>query len=182
MWPTRSRKACRLASSRGCSFPVAVLHRRGHRLDEPTSGVDPDRARRFLAHADRPLRNDGVTVFLSTFMNEAERCDRISLMHAQGRVLAVGTPKELVKKRGSASAGGRLRQLSGGSKRNRQDKEGAGAATGAIGGQIADQGRPIACFQAIRSRTTVGLCPARSHGALTRSHPARGSRSSVLSS
>ena len=35
-------------------------------------------------------------------MNEAERCDRISLMH-QGRVLAVGAPKELVKQRGSAS-------------------------------------------------------------------------------
>ena len=34
-------------------------------------------------------------------MNEAERCDRISLMH-QGRVLAVGTPGELVKQRGSA--------------------------------------------------------------------------------
>src|SRR5262249_10565824 len=43
-------------------------------------------------------RNDGVTIFLSThFMNEAERCDRISLMH-RGRA-----PKELVKKRGSAS-------------------------------------------------------------------------------
>ena len=35
-------------------------------------------------------------------MNEAERCDRISLMH-QGRVLAVDAPKELVKKRGSAT-------------------------------------------------------------------------------
>src|SRR5262249_50688282 len=35
-------------------------------------------------------------------MNEAERCDRISLMH-RGRVLAVGAPNELVKKRGSAS-------------------------------------------------------------------------------
>src|SRR5262249_32383768 len=48
-------------------------------------------------------RNDGVTIFLSThFMNEAERCDRISLMH-RGRVLAVGAPKELVEKRGSNS-------------------------------------------------------------------------------
>ena len=35
-------------------------------------------------------------------MNEAERCDRISLMH-QGRVLAVGAPKELAKERGSAT-------------------------------------------------------------------------------
>src|SRR5262249_7617487 len=48
-------------------------------------------------------RDDGVTIFLSThFMNEADRCDRISLMHA-GRVLAVGTPQELVRNRGSPS-------------------------------------------------------------------------------
>ena len=48
-------------------------------------------------------RDDGVTIFLSThFMNEADRCDRISLMHA-GKVLAVGAPQELVQKRGSAS-------------------------------------------------------------------------------
>jgi ribosome-dependent ATPase len=44
-----------------------------------------------------------VTIFLSThFMNEAERCDRISLMHA-GKVLAVGEPLQLVKERGSDS-------------------------------------------------------------------------------
>jgi len=48
-------------------------------------------------------RDEGVTIFLSThFMNEAERCDRISLMHA-GRVLAVGTPAALVHKRGAQS-------------------------------------------------------------------------------
>lgn len=44
-----------------------------------------------------------MTIFISThFMNEAERCDRISLMHA-GKVLASGTPQELVEKRGAAS-------------------------------------------------------------------------------
>ena len=44
-----------------------------------------------------------MTIFLSThFMNEAERCDRISLMHA-GNVLAVGTPEDLVRERGGAS-------------------------------------------------------------------------------
>lgn len=48
-------------------------------------------------------RQDKVTIFISThFMNEAERCDRISLMHA-GKVLASGTPPELVEKRGAAS-------------------------------------------------------------------------------
>src|SRR6266851_3280341 len=83
---------------------VAVLHRPSILiLDEPTSGVDPVARDAFWRTLIDLSRNDGVTIFLSThFMNEAERCDRISLMH-QGRVLAVGTPKELVKQRGSAS-------------------------------------------------------------------------------
>jgi ribosome-dependent ATPase len=83
---------------------VAVLHRPAILiLDEPTSGVDPIARDAFWRTLIDLSRNDGVTIFLSThFMNEAERCDRISLMH-QGRVLAVGTPEELVKKRGSAS-------------------------------------------------------------------------------
>ncbi len=83
---------------------VAVLHRPLMLiLDEPTSGVDPVARDQFWRTLIDLSRNDGVTIFLSThFMNEAERCDRISLMH-QGRVLAVGAPKELVKQRNSAS-------------------------------------------------------------------------------
>jgi ribosome-dependent ATPase len=83
---------------------VAVLHRPPILiLDEPTSGVDPVARDAFWRTLIDLSRNDGVTIFLSThFMNEAERCDRISLMH-QGRVLAVGAPKELVEQRGSAS-------------------------------------------------------------------------------
>jgi len=83
---------------------VAVLHRPPMLiLDEPTSGVDPVARDAFWRTLIDLSRNDGVTIFLSThFMNEAERCDRISLMH-QGRVLAVGAPKELVKGRGSAT-------------------------------------------------------------------------------
>ena len=83
---------------------VAVLHRPPMLiLDEPTSGVDPVARDSFWRTLIDLSRNDGVTIFLSThFMNEAERCDRISLMH-QGRVLAVGTPRELVKERGSST-------------------------------------------------------------------------------
>ncbi|HTB35831.1 MAG TPA: ribosome-associated ATPase/putative transporter RbbA [Reyranella sp.] len=83
---------------------VALLHRPPILiLDEPTSGVDPVERDSFWRTLLDLSRNDGVTIFLSThFMNEAERCDRISLMH-RGRVLAVGAPKELVKQRGSAS-------------------------------------------------------------------------------
>ncbi|MFX4223220.1 MAG: ribosome-associated ATPase/putative transporter RbbA [Thalassobaculum sp.] len=81
---------------------VAVLHGPDMLiLDEPTSGVDPVARDRFWELLIELSRNDGVTIFISThFMNEAERCDRISLMHA-GRVLAVGTPKELQGAKGA---------------------------------------------------------------------------------
>jgi ribosome-dependent ATPase len=83
---------------------VAVLHEPAILiLDEPTSGVDPIARDAFWRTLIDLSRDDGVTIFLSThFMNEAERCDRISLMHA-GKVLAVGAPMELVKERNSDS-------------------------------------------------------------------------------
>jgi ribosome-dependent ATPase len=83
---------------------VAVLHAPAILiLDEPTSGVDPIARDAFWRSMIDLSRDDGVTIFLSThFMNEAERCDRISLMHA-GKVLAVGAPMDLVKERGSDS-------------------------------------------------------------------------------
>jgi ribosome-dependent ATPase len=70
---------------------VAVLHQPAMLiLDEPTSGVDPVARDGFWRTLIDLSRDDGVTIFLSThFMNEADRCDRISLMHA-GKVLAIG--------------------------------------------------------------------------------------------
>ena len=83
---------------------VAVLHKPEVLiLDEPTSGVDPVARDRFWQYLIDLSRNEGITIFLSThFMNEAERCDRISLMHA-GKVLAAGTPKALTERRGVAT-------------------------------------------------------------------------------
>ena len=83
---------------------VAVLHEPAILiLDEPTSGVDPIARDAFWRTLIDLSRDDGVTIFVTThFMNEAQRCDRISLMHA-GKVLAVGAPLELVKERGSDS-------------------------------------------------------------------------------
>jgi ribosome-dependent ATPase len=83
---------------------VAVLHEPAILiLDEPTSGVDPIARDAFWRTLIDLSRDDGVTIFITThFMNEADRCDRISLMHA-GRVLAVGAPQDLVKERGSSS-------------------------------------------------------------------------------
>src|SRR3984957_1379989 len=70
---------------------VAVLHEPSILiLDEPTSGVDPIARDAFWRTLIDLSRDDGVTIFVTThFMNEADRCDRISLMHA-GKVLAVG--------------------------------------------------------------------------------------------
>jgi ribosome-dependent ATPase len=68
-------------------------------LDEPTSGVDPVARDGFWDLLINLSRKQGVTIFLSThFMNEAERCDRMSMMNA-GKVLAQGPPAELVKER-----------------------------------------------------------------------------------
>ena len=70
-------------------------------LDEPTSGVDPVARDAFWQFLVDLSRTDKVTIFISThFMNEAERCDRISLMN-DGQVLASDTPEEIVKKRGA---------------------------------------------------------------------------------
>jgi ribosome-dependent ATPase len=82
------------------SLAVAVLHEPSVLiLDEPTSGVDPVARDGFWELLIRLSRENGVTIFLSThFMNEAERCDRMSMMH-RGRVLAQGAPADLVAER-----------------------------------------------------------------------------------
>lgn len=63
-------------------------------LDEPTSGVDPITRREFWTHING-LVEKGVTVLVTThFMDEAEYCDRISLIY-RGRSIALGSPDEL---------------------------------------------------------------------------------------
>ena len=83
------------------SLAVAMIHKPEMLiLDEPTSGVDPVARDAFWRMLAELSRRDGVTIFISThFMNEAERCDRISLMHA-GRVLVTDTPAALISQRG----------------------------------------------------------------------------------
>ena len=80
------------------SLAVAVVHEPEMLiLDEPTSGVDPVARDQFWELLVDLSRNQGVTIFISThFMNEAERCDRISLMHA-GQVLASDAPEKLIE-------------------------------------------------------------------------------------
>jgi ribosome-dependent ATPase len=84
------------------SLAVAMVHKPEMLiLDEPTSGVDPVARDMFWQLMIDLSRQDRVTIFISThFMNEAERCDRISLMHA-GKVLVSEKPAELVRLRGT---------------------------------------------------------------------------------
>ncbi len=84
------------------SLAVAMIHAPDVLiLDEPTSGVDPIARDGFWQALTDLSRRDGVTIFISThFMNEAERCDRISLMHA-GRVLVSDSPAALIERRGA---------------------------------------------------------------------------------
>ncbi|MCS0504993.1 ribosome-associated ATPase/putative transporter RbbA [Ancylobacter mangrovi] len=86
------------------SLAVAMIHAPDILiLDEPTSGVDPVARDGFWQMLSDLSRKDNVTIFVSThFMNEAELCDRISLMHA-GRVLVSDTPKAIVGKRAAAT-------------------------------------------------------------------------------
>lgn len=63
-------------------------------LDEPTNGVDPVSRRDFWRILYQLLR-EKVTIFVSTaYLDEAERCARVALMH-RGRLIAVGTPDEV---------------------------------------------------------------------------------------
>ena len=79
------------------AFSVASVHNPDIIfLDEPTGGVDPVTRRRFW---DRIYQSSerGVTVFVTThYMDEAEYCDRVSIM-VEGRIDALGSPKELKK-------------------------------------------------------------------------------------
>lgn len=74
----------------------ALLHRPALlMLDEPTVGLDPAARERFLQVLEERRQRDGLTVLLSTHLiDEADRCDRVVLMH-KGRIVADGAPEQL---------------------------------------------------------------------------------------
>ena len=85
------------------AFSVALLHKpRIVFLDEPTGGVDPITRRQFWELIYETAAG-GTTVLVTThYMDEAEYCDRISIMVA-GRIEAIGTPAELKRQHAVAS-------------------------------------------------------------------------------
>ena len=97
----QSAKDLPLGIRQRLSLAVAIIHEPEILiLDEPTSGVDPVARDGFWELLIGLSREQGVTIFVSThFMNEAQRCDRISLMHA-GKVLATDSPAALCKTKG----------------------------------------------------------------------------------
>ncbi len=91
----QSSKDLPLGLKQRLALACAVMHEpRALFLDEPTSGVDPITRREFWTHINA-LVEKGVTVLVTThFMEEAEYCDRISLIY-RGRSIALGSPDEL---------------------------------------------------------------------------------------
>ncbi|UWU18471.1 ATP-binding cassette domain-containing protein (plasmid) [Rhizobium sullae] len=90
-----SAKDLPLGLKQRLALACAVMHEpEALFLDEPTSGVDPITRREFWTHING-LVEKGVTVLVTThFMDEAEYCDRISLIY-RGRSIALGSPDEL---------------------------------------------------------------------------------------
>jgi ABC-2 type transport system ATP-binding protein len=85
------------------AFSVAVLHEpRIVFLDEPTGGVDPITRRQFWEMIYETASR-GITVFVTThYMDEAEYCDRISIMN-EGKIVALDTPANLKKQYNASS-------------------------------------------------------------------------------
>ncbi len=85
------------------AFSVALVHEpKIVFLDEPTSGVDPITRRQFWELIYEAASN-GTTVLVTThYMDEAEYCDRISIM-VDGRIAALGAPADLKQQQGVAS-------------------------------------------------------------------------------
>jgi len=85
------------------AFSVAVFHEpRIVFLDEPTGGVDPITRRQFWEMIYETAAN-GITVFVTThYMDEAEYCDRVSIM-SEGRIVALDTPAELKRQYNASS-------------------------------------------------------------------------------
>jgi ABC-2 type transport system ATP-binding protein len=105
MEPFRDRQAGRLSG--GMKQKLALMCTLLHRprilfLDEPTNGVDPVSRRDFWAILYR-LLHEGITIFMTTaYLDEAERCNRVGLMH-RGKLIRCAPPETLKRDTGTAT-------------------------------------------------------------------------------
>lgn len=99
------------------AFSISIMHSpKVVFLDEPTGGVDPIVRRKFWEEIYAASRRS-ITVFVTThYMDEAEYCDRVSIM-VDGRIRALGTPEELKKKFGRPEMDGVFKALARGAQR-----------------------------------------------------------------
>ncbi|MGA7236237.1 MAG: ABC transporter ATP-binding protein [Bryobacteraceae bacterium] len=108
MDPFRTRQAGRLSG--GMKQKLALMCTLLHRpqilfLDEPTNGVDPVSRRDFWAILYQLLK-DGITIFMTTaYLDEAERCNRVGLMH-KGRLVHCASPDAIRRETGAANLEG----------------------------------------------------------------------------
>ena len=108
MEPFRARQASRLSG--GMKQKLALMCTLLHRprilfLDEPTNGVDPVSRRDFWAILYQLLK-DGITVFMTTsYLDEAERCNRVGLMH-RGKLIRCSAPEVMKQETGTANLEG----------------------------------------------------------------------------
>ena len=99
------------------AFSIALIHNpKVVFLDEPTGGVDPVTRRQFWEKIYQ-VSDQGITVFVTThYMDEAEYCDRVSIM-VDGRMDAIGSPRELKQRFSSDSIEDVFIQLARGAQR-----------------------------------------------------------------
>ena len=108
MDPFRARRAGRLSG--GMKQKLALMCTLLHRpqilfLDEPTNGVDPVSRRDFWAILYQLLQ-DGITIFMTTaYLDEAERCSRVGLMH-KGKLVECASPDAIRREAGTANLEG----------------------------------------------------------------------------
>ncbi|HTP56750.1 MAG TPA: ATP-binding cassette domain-containing protein [Candidatus Paceibacterota bacterium] len=108
----------RLEIARGLLHHPAVLF-----LDEPTLGLDPQTRNHLWSYLERLNQTEGMTVFFTThYLEEAQKMARTVAIIDQGRIVARGSPAELIQRTGTASleeaylklTGSALREESGG--------------------------------------------------------------------
>ena len=139
-------------------------------LDEPTTGLDPQ-ARRQLWELIEQFKSAGRTILLTThYMDEAERlCDRVAIMD-HGKVIALGTPRELIEQMGvehmvEFSAGTAGKSLETGALRRIDGVREVRSENGTIQMQVVELHRAVPALIEELTRQGIPLTELRTHSA-----------------